>query len=463
VVEMRVLVRATALGLLMSLALAGHAAAELAPRIASPPLSALAGPVFAGDGFVWGRQAKGGYEVVTMRGDERTITHVAIPDLADARRHYLGAEVEASDRRVVLVMYAAGCFTAAECARHGSTVAYSAVLTGPVGGDLDVVGGCTSRADCAAPPCRPGSADVAGDAIAYADCQGTHVRDFAPGASPASRDFPGRTAPRIAGPYLAAAVAEGTVKVANWKTGDDVYSVSEAREYDVQDDGKLAFSHGDDVAWASSSEPFPHVVASPFPPADAVRMAADRIAAIHYNPPYDDLDHSYHGYTLEVYGLDDHPDGNTQGFFEEQALGGMDFDGTRVLWADHACRHAWLIAGDADTLTTAGAPPGLCPLPSVVRGSAHFAADHSLRLKLRCEVPPGPGCVGYVRRVGRHGRPLTVIRYSIAEGHTKTVEFPRNGSLCRAGRHRAYAKLLLSGNETRIVTARGPMEGVPRC
>jgi hypothetical protein len=459
---MRVLARATALGLLMGLALAGQAAAELAPRIASPPFGALAGPVFAGDGFVWGRQSKGGYEVVTMRDGARTTTRIPLPELPGAVDRYFGGSVEASDQRVVLTLRESACFSKTQCETRPSDVVYSALLTGPVGGELTMITGCTSRGECASDRCGAYGADVSEDAVSYSDCHGEHVRDFAPDASPDARDYPGRTGGRIAGPYLAAAVAEGEVKVSNWRTGEDVYDVSEAHDFDVQADGKLAFAHGYDVAWASPAEPFLHAVATTFPEPQDLRIAGDRIAHIGDNPPDFEWDASYRGYYFGVNQLDDDPDVEMSRILDESALYRMDFDGTRVLWADRLCRHAWLMLGSPGGGPSTEPPP-YCPLPTIVHGSARFTADHDLRLKLLCDVPPGPACVGYARRVGRHGKPLTIVRYSIAEGHTKTLEFPRNGSLCRAGRGRVHAQLLFGQSDRRTVTVRGPTKGLPRC
>src|SRR3954468_7050871 len=151
---MRVLARATALGLLMGLALAANAAADPAPRMSNAQFGSPGGPVFAGDdAIVWGRSTGGAYEIVTMRGMARSVRQIAIPGLAHALKRYVGARVEASSRRVVVGLYGAGCFTSAECDSNGSTRVYEAILTGPIGGELTLVAGCTSAAGCAEEAC----------------------------------------------------------------------------------------------------------------------------------------------------------------------------------------------------------------------------------------------------------------------------------------------------------------------
>lgn len=477
---MRVEIRAAALGLLASAALAAPAAGELAPRIGSPPYGSLAGPVFAGDAVVWGRPLRAGYELVTARPGERIHTRAALPELKTFDRKDVSGQLEASDRRVVLSLYASGC---AGCERPYPVV-YRAILTGSVGGRLSVVAGCTSASDCAADPCPVGGGfDVSDDAIAYTDCHGIHVRDLASGASPAGRDYPERIEPRIAGSYLAsldrANPDSGAVTVSNWRTGDTVFSIAAraygGNGYDVQSDGKLAFSDpdGEWTSWASPAEPFAHKVARWNAPYE-VRIAGDLIGMELDDPPEDPYDYGPRGWSYDVVGL--HPDPEvaenfTPRVFDHEALAGVDFNGERLAWAAHRCRHAWLRIWDPQTDTHSGDLPGVCPLPRIVPGSARVDRERHLSLTLECDVPPGPACVGEARRLGRRGRPLTIVDYRIAERSRKHVSFARNGSLCRAAPHRARAKLLLNPYPTGApkaehpvtVTARGPTGGLPGC
>jgi hypothetical protein len=445
---MRNAIAAMALGLLCWPA---TAPADLAPLVASPPYSSVAGPAFAGDGVAWGRMNGGLYELVTLHdpaGPELTTIAAAYHRGDDVAGH-----LEASDRRVVL-----GLALRSE----------AGILTGPVGGELLLLAGCVRGRGCAG-PCRVDTEpDVSGDAVAFADCNGVHVEDLAPGASPSGRSYPGRELPRVAGPYVAATAGDYIV-VSNWVSGDDVYSVPSdfARgDYDIQADGTLAFSHfqADSLSWASPAEPFEHEVARWAAPYE-VRIAGDLIGAEFDDPPEDRYDYSPRGYSFDVVGL--HPDPElvrnfTPSIFDHSALDGIDFDGARLMWTAHRCRHAWLQIWDPRTRAIEGDRPDSCPLPRIVPGSARIDRERHLSLTLECDVQPGPACVGEIRRLGRRGRPLTIVRYSVAEGRRKVVGFPRRGSLCRTGRHRALARVRVE-REVRAVNARGPTRGLPSC
>src|SRR4051812_43465646 len=178
--EMRVASRVAALALLATLAAAAPACAA-GTRLAGPAWETV-GPVFAGDAVVWGNPVKRGFNLHLQRGERTRRTHVEIPELEDFPDARVDATLEASGPRVAVVLFASTCSTSSAC---GSKL-YAALLTGRVGGELERVAGCQSRAGCAGDPCLlEGGLDVSGDSIAYDDCDGVHVRDLAPGASPA--------------------------------------------------------------------------------------------------------------------------------------------------------------------------------------------------------------------------------------------------------------------------------------
>ena len=49
------------------------------------------------------------------------------------------------------------------------------------------------------------------------------------------------------------------------------------------------------------------------------------------------------------------------------------------MWADRACRYAWLVIGDPGSRTTSGQAPWVCAFPDVVRGSGRIDAVMLLR------------------------------------------------------------------------------------
>ena len=465
---MRVTIRAAALGLLMCATAAAHAPAAEAPRIGAPPYATMAGPVFAGDAVVWGHPSTDGYELIAMRGGERTSTRLVTGPLDRPHAH-----LEASERRVVLTLRSASV---------------RVVVTGPVGGPLEVLAGCTSTEQCERARCPVGAAaDVSGDVVAYADCRGLHVRDLTPDASPAGRNYPGLESPRVAGPFVAGRSAGDTVTVSNWVSDEAAYEViTSGAGFDLQPDGKVVFEHrgGFGFDWESPEQPSPQRVAIYEGPIRA-RIAGDRIAVQFSYPrdPYGADLASYHGYSFDIVGLEaiepdtdfDPETGYHPSLFDRWALDRMDFDGERLLWVTTRCRHAWLMTWGGPKGSSAPPPRG-CPFPRVVSGSPRLHDEHRLRLRLACDVPRGPACTGQIRRVGREGKLLEPFDYSIAERHAKTIDLPRRGSLCRVNRRRARAQVMLARDFwTRIdehprpvfrkltVTARGPTAGLAGC
>lgn len=354
-----------------------------------------------------------------------------------------------------------------------------------MGHDLEVVAGCRSREECAVHTCPlEDRLDVSGDTIAYEDCDGVHVRDLAPGAVPAGRDYPGRVRPRLAGDFLAtAAVGEDGITVSNWRAGTDAFSAATDAPfaYDVQSDGTLAYrgERPTVVDWASPAEPVVHRAAELYAGVYRVRIAGDRIA-IEWGYPYDPGPGIVGGQSFDVVDLGPPPpDGEySPAFADRDALERMDFDGTNVIWATERCRYAWLRSWDSQTGAVAvGAPPHTCVYPHIVRRAAFLDPHRDLWVKLECVPVSGAACTGWVRRVGRRGKLLKPTEYSIDERHSKELMLPRRGSLCRVGKHRARAKIVfvkrlwgdrpddVGPNERfdRTVSVRGPTAGLPRC
>ena len=461
---------------LAALAVAPSSAAASVTPISLPTLSVfdlgkVAGPVLAGDAIVFGRPTRDGYEVVTRRGAESSVAKVTVPQAA-AGRTSVGAHVEASSERVVLDVYASTCFSAT--CEGGAKRTLLGTFTGPLGGDLELVDGCTTRAECAAEPCHFPRSDVSGDVIAYIDCDGLfRVRDLGPGADPAGRDFPDLEggSVRVAGPYVAASSEPGTLAVLDWRTGDRQYEVEHDPEsgadFDLQEDGKLVYEPDyREVAWASPTEPTAHPVAQDRS-FQELRMADDRIAARRFLPD------SHWGHLFELLELDTDPspEAETEQVSDRDALPGMDFDGSRLAWIARPCHSAFiLVAGDSGGTEI---ERGACPFPRVVRGSAWMSRDRRLRLKLACPPQPLRGCRGKALPGGDRSRPTY---YSFRAGGARTVHLDGFPKPCRTRSGRIRVKVVLvielSGVEPRevpyayrlrTVSARGQTEGLPRC
>jgi hypothetical protein len=418
----------------------------------------VAGPAFAGDALVFGRPTSDAYEVVSRRGPE-AVARVAIPTVPAKAKRFVYADVEASSERVVLDLHVSACLSG-DCL-DGSTRLLSATFTGPLGGELEPVAGCLSRAECAAEPCIRGRSDVSGNTIAYTGCDGAlRVRDLAPGANPAGRDFPdlGGVA-RVAGDYVAAE-RPGEIAVVDWTTGDEQYAVDHDSSvlFDLQPDGKLAYApHSGSAAWASRTEPVPHPVAHDRSYLYQLRMGGDRIAARR------DLPDSPFGQMFEFFELDTNPspDTETEWVGDRAALPGFDFDGSRLAWIAKPCHQAFiLVSGEPGGLEI---DRGLCPFPRVVPGSAWMSRDRRVRLALACPSQPPRGCTGSIVPGGDRSRG---VNYSFRAGGRKTVRLSGFPKACRRRSGRIRVKVVLLGWQQyrlRTVNARGKTEGLPRC
>ena len=407
-----------------------YAAATVAP-IRSP---FIGGPVFAGERIAWAAPATGGgYDVNTQEPDGSGVVtqHVPAPGVPPRSASLL--RLEASGQRVGLGIDAFRC-EVSDCHTMVTEPSYRGRLSAPPGQPLQPVGsGCTSRDDCAGPHyCRSTPlVDVYADAMAYSSCAATLVvHDFAPGASPVEREFSdadqGRLAGSMAAARLPAAVLGGhdQVAVRNWRTGAELYRFEIAYQFDVQDDGKLAFirqvphphTTRYEIDWASPSEPVPHPVATVDDPVSVLRIAGNRIAFM--------VGDGLLGQpNLQVRSLD----GTLVASAPANAsAGGLDFDGTRATWAEEPCKIVSILTWDLP-----GAAPSVphnCPPARALTRRARIAHHHKLRLKLSCMPDPRLGCTGDVTVTAltkAHHHPRQVLAknlYSLDPGIKRTLK-----------------------------------------
>jgi hypothetical protein len=458
-------------------------AAPAAARTAVTPVgisplaerAAVAGPRLAGDALVWGGPVRDGYEVATRRGGNVAVSKIVVPELARQLKTRISAHLEASSSRLILALRVSGCRGYVNCNRDFRyTTLYDAVLTGPLGGGaLTKLTGCTARSACAGESCGSGRVDVSGDVVAYEDCTGTHVRDLAPGASPAGRDYPLLMDPRVAGSYLAAQPDYHTFTVSNWRTGADAYSIGDTYDYDVQPDGKAAFDHGGTAAWASLDEPFAHDVGQYETPVE-LRFAGDRIA---YSLGIGSQGAGYELVDLagnSISPADDLPDADDSWALDEFHL---DFDGSRLAWINRICTHSAVVTWSPDDPVAGDQPPngGDCPFPRLVPERGWLDRKQRLRVRIACDDEPG--CVGIANGFGGriYGERLD-LPYSVQAGHRKTIRLDRVGRLCRTRGGRVRARVAFTvqkayadwrGDTARgkvdTVFVRGHSHGLPRC
>jgi hypothetical protein len=420
---------------------------------------------------------------VERSGGSATRT-IPLPGPAEFERTFVDGQLEASETRAVLHLRFTGC-SGHTCEERG--VLYDEILTWELDhGDFLKLTGCNGRSACAADACagKLGPADVSGEVVAYSDCVATHVRDFAPAAVPAGRDYaPAPGGVRVAGSFLARATFDDArhdhprARVSNWRTGEELYSMPNAYQYDIQDDGKLAFG-AYDVSWASPAEPTAHPARDRWP--IAVRAAGDRVAVSY------DAGLTYLGLDVEVARLDGSEysaDIEVPWIHDPWADGeAYDFDGERVARVARVCLRSWIIVQNVGEVSP---PPGVveanCSFPRVVPGSGWLDRGHRLRLRLTCPSSPDIGCAGDANTRGRHPDEFgdhVQKPYAIRAGAEKTIKLKqRPKPLCRTRNGLARARVTFSVYDHsaggiraplyywigRTVRARGHTRGLPRC
>jgi hypothetical protein len=317
----------------------------------------------------------------------------------------------------------------------------------------------------------PRAIDVSGEVVVFPRCD-PHgasevvVRDYS--TSPAAEEVIAGAKPnavRIAGRYVAwldqatgFSLPAGIV-VYDRARHEIAYRIAQSEmpghvyDLDVQDDGKVAFSvvlaAGPRIAWASPTEPRPHVLPLAARERFEVHITGDRIGFETGTQPCCGFVSSANVGVTDLAGhsrgLGNLGEGTV---FDDN----MDFDGKRVAWWTYGCTRAFV------HVISAGGPPLIlprrsgCPLrfarkPLIVDGRVHVYVD----------------CFGFVEcftskatlTVRRHNRRITVGR-----GHSalRIALKPAGKALLR--RHHALrvrATVTISDGEQKRETRSGPV------
>jgi hypothetical protein len=397
----------------------------------TPGRSDVAGPVFAGDNLIWGRGAPGGYEIVT----EGSMHEVQKLRIRGARHLYspsFGARITASARRIGLSLGISNCKDASACKYEADETIFDGGFAGTLAHPFGRVAVCTRYDSRYGDEGTPPPVAVSDDIVAYDDCHVVHVHDYFPGAQAASREVPGGVGISLAGDYIAVdRSAQAGVVVTNWRTGQDLYSVK-TDSFDVQDDGKLAFTTADGkLAWMSPGDPVQHVVVAHD---TAAQIVDDRIA-------YEASDADGFGTALEERDLE----GRLVAAARDDAIySGFDFDGSRLTWITKPCVSAAVVVWDG-----VGRPPALrgqCPIPRYVRGSARLDARRHLFVRLRCPPRTGLGCPGVmtaVNPVAKERRLLGYDHYRLESGERRDIRVYKHHAFCEERHGRLRTKLVI--------------------
>lgn len=382
--------------------------------------SLLTGPRLAGSSIVWGVSDRRGSLEVRRAAATGTVRSVATLPARGVSSHF---DLEASKHRVAVSQLSQECNY--DCHYSGVHTVVGRVVEGPLSGPLAHLSGCSpdsfpceAHLECYLQP----SIDVWEHAVAAGSTCGAPalVRDHSGGSGPTDSSLPVVYAVRMAGRYVAwpespPAVSGTTDLVVYDRVADhEAYRLTETvAAFDVQEDGKVAFTkveqgdgHHAAIAWASQAEPTAHVIgaATGYP---EIRMAADRVAVSSAVAP-DSRDFR----VLTLAGEE------TAHTVTEAAIGGFDFDGSRLASASRPCADALVLAWDLTKADAPAPPRGACPAATVDQARLAIGKDRRTAVWLRCTSRRSTlGCGGKLRLLarGRQSRAGTpAARYLLA-------------------------------------------------
>jgi hypothetical protein len=336
-----------------------------------PTAEPRAGPALAGPRVVWPAELdRYGFRLLTAPTGGTATQLLSIPAGPGG---IVIPSLAASPQRTVL-SYATGT----RGGRSGSPFEGRTILTLSADGRRETLDESCSIGSV---PDLPRIVDVSADAVVFPRCgssgrQGAFVRDYS-GPAPVDQPVPGaRTAGlRIAGRYVAwldrtqgAPFTRPDIVVHDRLTGTEAYRVPQAPlgelpSFDLQADGKVAYASsgpgGWRVAWASPSEPRPHVLPLAGREQYEVRIAGDRIGFMSGVQP------CCGSVTLGEVGVSD-LSGRARrvGDLAEGSLftDDFDFDGERVAWWSYRCTDTVIRIASADGPDGSTGPRSGCPL-----------------------------------------------------------------------------------------------------
>jgi hypothetical protein len=434
----------------------------------------LAAPAFAGDAIVWGRAVDAGYQVLVRRGRHTTRRTIEFEGMRDGRVYVPRLRASPSRFGLDLLVYACPGYRGCEggvpydvfslTATAPLSGSRTALTKGCTAGDIDESGGFETAT----------AVDVSGDVVAWDDCEsGVHVRDLAPGADPAGRDYPGGDV-RVAGSFVAIGDYPESITVSNWRTGEDLFTVDGVygldhaangiARFDLGEDGTLAYiTNAYKLAWASPAAPTPHPVAEADALPGRVVVAGGRIA-------YSHADINYAAPIVDVRALDGTLLMRANAAY---AITSPDFDGRRLTWVAAPCATGGLVVWDGE-----GAPPappaGPCPVPRIVHDSARVDRRNRLSVRLACPERPWLGCAVTVEARNPMDGPNLVgqadPRYWVSDyGNEERVRVPKGSHATCRGRHgvpRTRIVIHPGGRQparTHVVAVHGAHRDLPDC
>jgi len=265
------------------------------------------------------------------------------------------------------------------------------------------------------------------------------VRDLATAATTVvAAAAPALTRPRLAGRFAAWVQGQDTVVVYDRLAAAEAYRLALGPEavvdFDLQDDGKVAALITREgrfgLRWASSAEPFPHLLpAVPAPPAgaDPIDLAADRIAFVRaagggrLELALSALDGSQRALATTL------PGAPVTGF----AVGPDRFALAAGAPADPVC----LYAGALGATGAAALQLPACPTLGFRVAAGSRLARGRLRVRASCPAAAAGRCLGFVSATvvppGRTPDQLARASLSVPPGRTLTRSLRVRGALQR--------------------------------
>jgi hypothetical protein len=351
----------------------------------SPTAPVAAGPVLTLDRVVWAEQRAPGI----WRVHEAPLRGASAPSRSTPYQPHTSPVVSelllgASRRRVAVADHTYSC----PVSRCGGL---SHLASWRFGGRPRVIASCPRGSGCSSPCSYIAAPAVAGDWIAHlGGCSNPPVvvRDLAPGGV-SYRIRANAHGVRMAGRFIAydKGSPNGGVVVYDRLARHEVFRVADAAAVELQRDGTVLFRDTRNrVAWASPSDPRPHLI--PPPPRDfgpIVGLAHDRIAFTR------NADHPYLGIQVVVVDLRGHVVVHRT---IRPFVGQVAFDGRRLAFATQSCQTTAVAVWDIRDPAPPAESHRPCPTATAASRIARVTPSRRMRVRLRCPHYHRLGCAG---------------------------------------------------------------------